>query len=184
MNIAPVMLDIETLGTAPSSAIVSIGAVRFSWKDGAVSDKFYINVDAADCVRLGLKIDPDTIQWWSTQPKEARQAWMKDPVSVHEALSTFNEWFGKGKPEVWCNGMNFDFPLLETAFRAVELKSPWQYYLLNDMRTIVNMFNARDKYRVWRQNDAESVYHNALDDCIAQAKFLSQMIGEIKLQGI
>lgn len=180
MKVAPIMLDIETLGTDPNSVIVSLGAVRFSWKDGEVFDKFYVNLDAKNGVDLGMKIDPNTIDWWAKQPKVARDAWMKDPVPVETALGMFNDWFGDKKHEVWCNGMNFDFPLLQNAYSAVGMKSPWQYFLLNDMRTIVNVFNARDKYQVFRKENAVSVYHNALDDCIEQAKFLSMLIGEVK----
>ena len=180
MKVAPIMLDIETLGTAPGSAVVSLGAIRYSWKDGNPFDKFYVNISAAECVERGLTIDPDTVEWWAKQPKVAREAWQKDPKPIATALTEFNDWFGNQKHEVWCNGMNFDFPLLETLYRSVGMKSPWQYYLLNDMRTIVNTFNARDKYQVFRKENTESVYHNALDDCIEQAKFLSMLIGEVK----
>lgn len=182
MKLAPVMLDIETLGTVAGSAIVSIGATKFSWKDGRAIDSFYINVDASDCKKHGLTIDPDTIEWWAKQPKEARQAWMKDPHSLVTALGAFNDWFGTGKHECWCNGMNFDFPLMESAYRAVGMKSPWQYFLLNDVRTIINLFDARADYQKFRKENTEAVYHNALDDCNEQAKFLVKLIGEAKNQ--
>jgi len=182
MKLAPVMIDIETLGTVAGSAIVSIGATKFSWKDGRAIDSFYINMDAKDCVRLGMTIDPGTVEWWSKQPKIARQAWQKDPVSVVTALGAFNDWFGTKNHECWCNGMNFDFPLLESAYRTVGMKSPWKYFMLNDMRTIVNLFNAGNAYQKFRKENTEAVYHNALDDCNEQAKFLSTLIGEAKNQ--
>lgn len=176
----PIMLDLETLGVDPGSVIVSIGATRFSWKDGSTLDKFYINVDAKDSVDHGLVINKDTIEWWGKQSKEARQAWMVDAKPLKEALTAFSEWHGAGKQELWCNGMNFDFPLLQVAYSKVGMEVPWAYYLLNDMRTIVNVFNARDKYQQFRKDNAEAVYHNALDDCIEQAKFLSSLIGSAK----
>lgn len=180
MSLAPVMLDIETLGTVSGSVIVSLGATKFSWIDGSAKDSFYINISVEDCVKHGLKIDRNTVDWWGKQSKEAREAWMKDPVSMVTAFDAFNTWFGNKKHEVWCNGMNFDFPLLEAAYRAVDMQTPWEYFRLNDMRTVVNLFNARDEYRIWRQNNAEAVYHNALDDCNEQAKFLAKLIGGAK----
>jgi DNA polymerase III epsilon subunit-like protein len=179
-KLQPIMLDIETLGTSPGAAIVAIGAIKFSWITGKPTDKFYLNVSAKSCVDHGLKVESGTIDWWKTQPKEARDAWMVNPQPLPDALNKFSDWFGKNDHEVWCNGMNFDFPYMEVAFNVAKVQIPWKYFRLNDFRTIVNLFNARDKFKAKRESGETGVYHNALDDCIAQAEFLVEMIGELK----
>ncbi len=58
------MLDLETWGTAPGSALRSIGAVFFDL-DGKTGETFYRNIDKQSCLDAGLKIDPATVSWWS-----------------------------------------------------------------------------------------------------------------------
>jgi len=54
-----IMLDLETMGTSPTSAIVSIGAVKFS-PEGGVTDDFYARIHLPDAVDSGLTLDPAT----------------------------------------------------------------------------------------------------------------------------
>ena len=66
-----IMVDLETLGTAPGSVILSIGAVRFDVEKGLL-DEFYVNIDVESSQRLGLTIDGDTVMWWLKQSDAAR----------------------------------------------------------------------------------------------------------------
>ena len=59
------MIDLETLGTKPNSAILSIGAVYFD-KDG-LGEEFYANVDLQDSIDSGFDIDASTVYWWLSQ---------------------------------------------------------------------------------------------------------------------
>jgi DNA polymerase III epsilon subunit-like protein len=60
-----VMVDLETFGNNSHSVIVSIGAVVFD-KNGTY-ETFYRLIDAESCVRVGLKMDVSTVQWWIMQ---------------------------------------------------------------------------------------------------------------------
>ena len=53
-----VMLDLETWGTMPGSALRSIGAITFDpyGNDGFVEASFYRNIDHVSCERAGLKV--------------------------------------------------------------------------------------------------------------------------------
>lgn len=172
-----IMLDLETLAAVPNAAIVSIGAVKFSWKDGIV-DKFYINVDAVTCRAYKLHIHQETINWWMEQPKEARAIWQKDPVPLPDALKAFSEWFGNSEHPVWANGTNFDIPILEEAYIRTGLSKPWKYYKINDYRTILNLFNLNNKKL--REQKKEKMYHSALDDAEAQAEILIEILKDFK----
>ena len=64
------MLDFETWGTAPGSALRSIGAVMFDPHSDVIGETFYANFDDASCIAVGLVQDAQTVKWWS-DPKQA-----------------------------------------------------------------------------------------------------------------
>ena len=74
---------------------------------------------------------------------------------------------------VWCNGMNFDLPILENAFQAVGARTPWSYYNGRDYRTLKGMF---PKELVNRLRVKPTVAHDALDDARAQALALIALL--------
>lgn len=169
-----IMIDIETLSTARNAAVVSIGAVRFTFNGSKITDEFYINVDAKSCADLGCHIDKNTVQWWSEQPKEARDAWRKnpDPVPVAEALDKLTEWWDK-KCMFYCQGLSFDSPIIGNLYRQLGRKEPWKYHDEMDSRTIFTMIGHSNKDA--RKDDVN--YHNALADAKAQAEKLMEFFG-------
>ena len=175
------MVDIEALDTRPTAAIISIGACKFSWATG-VTDTFYINVDGFDSKKHGLTVNSDTIEWWKKQSKEAIGALTKNPtpVTLKTALEKFSHWVESDKHSWWCNGANFDFPILLEAYKRVGMEPPWKYYNLNCFRTVVNLFGVNTKKL--RAADAQSVAHNAIDDVLFQTKTLIGILGEFKNQ--
>lgn len=58
-----IMFDIETLGTLPGSAILSIGAVRFDIGKKSISDEFYVNLDVTSSLSAGFTYEKSTINW-------------------------------------------------------------------------------------------------------------------------
>lgn len=134
-----IMIDIETLGTSHNSVILSIGAVEFD--DHGITNTFEVNVDPVSCTDAGLVIDARTVMWWLDQSKEAQaHLTAKNPVplrSALESLATRFIWNGK---KVWCNGVDFDFPILENAYKAAGWnRAPWAYYDKMDYRTLKNL---------------------------------------------
>jgi hypothetical protein len=176
-----VMIDIETLAQYPGASIVSIGACKFYWKDGdtVIADTYYTNVCAISCKKIGLVVDPKTIDWWMKQSKEARDAWKKDPKEVKPALTEFNDWYGSKKNIPWVNGASFDYPILEVAYRKLGMSAPWEYYNQNDMRTIINVLNLRSAWKKTCETSTQGEYHNALADSIRQAKFLGSVLKDV-----
>jgi len=78
-----VMIDIETLGTEPGCAILSIGAVHFT--AAGRGETLYRNIDRASCEDAGLEIDEETVKWWSEQD-EAAQAVLSGGGGLRDAL--------------------------------------------------------------------------------------------------
>jgi exodeoxyribonuclease VIII len=164
-----VMLDLETLSTRSNATILSIGAVKFTEEDGIV-DKFYRTVDPRTCKAVGLHVCPDTVEWWSKQSKLARDALMKDNISISQALDEFAEWYGTKKIPVWGNGAGFDNVIMENAYMACNTKRPWTSWYDRCFRTVKNLINIEPDAR-------EGTHHNALDDAVYQTQHLLKILG-------
>src|SRR5688572_21045121 len=169
-----IMLDIETLGTSPGSAILAIGAVKFG--GGQILAEFYQRVNLKSCTQYDLKIDPDTVLWWLQQSDEARIEVTKEVRHLAMVLRSFGEWVEaaqhtemEGEPEVWGNGAGFDNVLLAVAYGRAGLTPPWKYWNDRCYRTVKNLYPDV-------QMERSGTHHNALDDARSQAMHLMAML--------
>jgi len=165
-NAKHVMVDLETMGTDSKSAVVSIGAVKFTSK---IVDEFYINIDLKSSAAKGMFIDPGTIIWWMKQSDEARKALRANTTEVDRALMQFSLWFGESK-YIWGNGSAFDCVILGNAFRACEIPVPWNFYDERCYRTLKSLFPQL------KAADTRGTKHNALEDARYQAEHLIKII--------
>jgi hypothetical protein len=161
------MLDLETWGKRPGCAIRSIGAVMFDPFSRAIGQQFYKNVTRKSCEEIGLHIDQSTVDWWnSPKMKKAQDSLLTGQVPLRDACVDFVKWAGRQNTAfMWCQGANFDGPIIEEAFRLLELQAPWKFHATRDTRTIYEAgglgFGSLPK-RV-------GTHHNALEDAIYQA---------------
>ena len=171
------MVDLETMGLRPTSAIISIGIVHFD--QDKVIDTFYTNVSLTSCLEYGLTTDKSTEDWWAKQSVEARAAWQDaNAPDLLAALSMMATWMRKYSNDkmmaLWGNGSDFDNVLLANACRAIGAETPWRYYNNHCFRTIKNMFLVGDMPRV-------GTYHNALDDAMTQVNHLHRILAVHKI---
>lgn len=167
-----IMIDLETFGTRPGCVVAQIGACAFS--DKGVGDQFYASIDLESCTQWGLQFEPRTVLWWMEQSQDARDFIIRGSrtpldVALDELRKAF-KWKGK---EVWCNGQDFDFPILQSAFDATGKSVPWEYWAKNDYRTIKKRI-PRDVYETLKVT--ATVKHNALADAVSQAETLIRML--------
>ncbi|MEM8396661.1 3'-5' exonuclease, partial [Morganella morganii] len=67
------MIDLETMGNKPDSAIVAIAAVPFDMVSGVTDDAlFYEIIDLRSSEKYGGSIDADTVLWWLGKSDNAR----------------------------------------------------------------------------------------------------------------
>lgn len=165
VNALPVdaMIDIETLGTAPGCAILSIGAVMFG--PAGLGEEFYAPILLESCTAAGLTIDPRTLAWWMKQGDAARAAAFRDDAeALAIVLYRFTCWFTEhGAKQPWCHGATFDVPLLEAAYKVCGMAPPWKYWAVRDTRTLYDLAGMK-------VDRCKGVHHNALDDAKAQAE--------------
>lgn len=164
------MIDIETLNNRPDSAITSVGAVMFDPDTGELGASFYMRVDWASAMEYGT-VSAATLKWWMMQSEAARMEVCQPGKSLKNVLKALQA-FLKGEIIVWGNGPTFDMIILEHAFRELGMKIPWKYSHVRDCRTIVDAAQRIGKERPPIDEDAA---HNALQDAIHQAKYISSM---------
>lgn len=160
-----VMIDLETMGKRAGCAIVSIGAVIFDAKGGTLyGNEFYTNVALGSCIEAGLSLDGETVLWWLAQNEAARLKLSENPRPLRHALLGLTEFLAlmPKEPIVWAHGASFDPPILEAAYQACALPTPWKYGNVRDTRTIYAAAN------VWLDR-TKGIHHNALDDAKTQA---------------
>lgn len=161
-----IMIDIESLSKKKTAVIVSIGACKFNDKE--ITDKFYINIDPLSCKEAGLHIQKDTIDWWKQQKPEAYAALKNNRHTLSEALTAFNEFFGKDKLDVWANSPSFDCVILENAYEVTGIVKPWMFYQEMCFRTFKRLFSS-DKKLLGTQ-------HDALADAIYQTQYVLDVL--------
>lgn len=180
-----VMLDLETWGLTPGSAIRSIGAVAFDpdWATAAgssesaakFSSEFYANVDLASCMAAGLRVEASTVDWWDRADEPARAVLRENRLSLGSVLESFVRWYSqtiRGPSHsdrslpVWAKPLSFDVPLLEAAMRACAIRPPWDHRAGRDVRTLLEAagLGSDDLPRF------DGVPHHALDDARHQAR--------------
>lgn len=165
-----VMLDLETWGLAPGSALRNLGAVEFEL-DGRMGQTFYRNIDRQSCVDAWLRIDLATEKWWASQSTAAKTQLEANQRPIAEVLGEFFQWFTTtGAQCVWAQGAAFDPVLVECAAGLCQLRVPWKFWNVRDTRTVYDLFGF-DPRNVIRSGTA----HNARDDaryqvqCVAAA---------------
>lgn len=144
-----ITFDFETVSTAPDAAPMQLAAVVWN-RDTELNtpftdDAFSVGIDLRTCVVEGFSFDQDTVDWWSRQSETAKQNVMEDECyGIDTAFMQFCEWIEQMKQKygadtvcLWCQGQDFDFPILKTIARKFGLKMPVHQHYFRDCRTYV-----------------------------------------------
>lgn len=178
------MIDLETAGTEPNAAILSIGMVDFSlagdtYEEATRAEK-YIQIDpeSYDGLRPGLfSMSFSTMRWWLTKAPEASraEAWSTSAggaIPVQDAIRAAHAWLAlrcDRRTRIWAQGTDFDMRIIENAFKVGNLIKPWHMTQQVDLRTYFTL-----KGTTLRQASQQlgGNNHSAIDDCRNQIKTL------------
>ncbi|WP_241597421.1 3'-5' exonuclease [Rosenbergiella epipactidis] len=170
------MVDIETMGTSPVSPILTIGAVFFEPSTGEIGPQFYQVATLRSEMDNGAVPDADTIMWWMQQSEQARSALAAKASAINEVLTDLSSFALYHAPakfiQVWGNGASFDNVLLRDAYRRAQIPPFWNFWNDRDVRTIVDL-GRQLGFDPKRDMPFTGEQHNALDDAIHQAKYVS-----------
>ena len=171
MNIT---FDLETLGDGYNAPIVQIGAVKFN-DEGKTDATFLRTINIEKLSRYDFKTDYSTIKWWLNQEDAAIKSVfaVEDEQDLRQSLREFQEWVGKSSNYVYWTHATFDPPILINNFRKVGLPDFIPFRLHRDIRTLIYFTGTMETTR-------KGVHHNALDDAIYQAEYISK--GILKIQ--
>lgn len=175
-----IMLDIETLDTAQSAVVLSIGAVVFDPHSKELGEKFYVEFtnDLDTQQRVGRTVSAATAAWWMQQGAAAKQIFANPApegvrrVSTAQGLTEFASFIARNggkEAQLWGNGSDFDNVIVGSLFDSFGLTKPWSYSKNRCYRTMKRLFGENVKLR------RQGVHHNGLDDAITQAVHLQEI---------
>ena len=172
------MIDLETLGTSPDCAVLTIGGVKFN--PNALSEPyqpFYYRFDVDDQLEKGRTVLDSTLEWWGQQEESVREEALGDEnrTPVLEVLQALNKWC-VGVDTIWCQGPAFDIVILEHMFRQYDHHIPWPFWKIRDSRTLFGIMPKDPRKAI------NFAAHNALEDCKVQALCVQQTLQKLQLE--
>jgi hypothetical protein len=172
------MIDLETLSTNPNAVILTLGAVKFNPFGTGQSEPMYFKVDVDSQTKLGRHVQPETLDWWATQPKKIQEEALgeSDRISLEETLKKINK-YSVGVDVFWCQGPLFDYAILQNLYAQMGQPCPWNYWAIRDSRTLFSLV-PRDP------NEKRLEAHNALADCYHQAKKVQKVYKDLGVKNV
>jgi len=165
-----VMIDLETLGSTPGCAILSIGAVEFDPVNLALGKAFYGVVSLQSCLAKGLSVEASTFYWWMKQSEQARNAITEWTFNIDQALMSLNHYL-PADCYVWSHGSSFDLAVLSVAYERCGQVKKWAFRNERDTRTVLDLAGMK-------MGQAEGAHH-ALNDAKHQARVIMQALRKI-----
>jgi hypothetical protein len=182
-----VMIDIETLGTKPGYAVISVGAYAFDplgeqllnaepnrpgYFDPA-DPGFHQNVCWKSVLDdFGMKVDGNTLDWWvlpngSEPSAEAFDAITHDQQVLPKVLHRLNAFLTRQHANnVWADDPSFDCNLLEVAYEICKIEKIWSFRRERSVRTM-RWLAAEMKLSL---PEPIGIPHNPLHDAYNQAR--------------
>lgn len=178
-------LDLETLDTKPTAAVLSIGLAKFDPAASQIVKVIDLIVNWKEQVdEFGRTTSDSTLAWWAEQSEEARKVLElseNSEESVHEMLLMLGEMLGP-KPVIWGNGSSFDNVILRSLFDSYGVRAPWSFKDDMDMRTICRlepfireMIPKATQKMIGAEVVREGTHHNAADDAVYQARVIMRI---------
>ena len=168
------MIDVETLGLGPDSVMLSIGAVKFNTH--GISNTFYAELSLEEEIKNNYKIDAYAFKFWSAQKTAMPINGVFTREGVNKGLINFINKACFEPRSIWCNGTDFDIPIIQEGFKKSNLELPWKYNEVRDCRTVFKLFK-----NLVEPPPTTGDKHNALEDCKWQATYLINILNTLKI---
>jgi hypothetical protein len=151
--------------------ILSIGACMVQRSD----DGFYKKLLPYEFEVSLFHVDKKTIDWWQTQPEEARKEAFSGQELLHKTLDDFSAWF-PADAIIWSNGASFDIPILTYAYGVLGKKVPWGYRNMGCYKTLRQLLDYKE------ERPADAPKHIAIYDAKFQAECLLKMLHKLHFE--
>ena len=181
-NFGNIMVDLETLSTHTNASIIEIAAVEFNKETGEIGDIFQQQIDTSEWGENGRHVDGRTLLWWMEQNKSLLTKYKEHNGKLHTALQRFRQFYLEHSINsndedtiLWGNSSTMDITILQSAYEHFKEPTPWKYWAVNDVRTIVNLNPSFKENCPFDGNK-----HDPVDDCRHQIKYLVETLNSIK----
>lgn len=172
------MLDLETLDTAQSAVVLSIGVVEFDpTHDWEITGEFHSILETGTQRIMGRTTSLATKQWWAQQSDEARAIFDAPKTDTRAALAALSEVLS-GTQGVWGNGADFDNVIVGSLYDSFGLKKPWSFGLNRCFRTMKNLVLPKTFINPPRLG----THHDALADAQYQTTYLRNICTALDLR--
>lgn len=177
-----VMVDLETLAVRSSAVFYEVGAIEFvvSPATGKLTKlrRGQWFIDTKHQVLAGASTDDEVIKWTRGKPDRAKALAKAETsgMSVPQFIGHLGEVVNEDTV-LFCNGAAFDAAILDEACHRHNMKTPWSYYNIADLRDFVTaayLATGKDVF-----NASREATHDGLDDCHRQIEMLAQCLEEI-----
>lgn len=165
-----IMLDLETTGTSPDrAAIIQIAGVKFNLETREVDDTVFNRCLIPLPAR---RWEEGTRAFWH-RDNTMRETLARITALAEDAalvMSDFVDW-ARGGHRLWGKPSHFEYPLIESYCRDLNLPNPFHYRSTNDLNTWL-------RARYWPQEPAkidvpfDGTAHDALFDVFNQLQVL------------
>ena len=164
------MIDIETLDTSASAAIIAIGAVTFNPRGvGCHESEFHVTCSKKSNLAAGRTVNKSTEDWWSIQDQDAQDSVFKGPHQPFNLmLDNFARWVNRQSPKctrVWAKSPDFDCSILIHAFKEQGIFWPFKFWEARCCRTAMEMAYPMGEFP---HMEMEGPKHDALADAKKQ----------------
>lgn len=170
-------IDMESLGITQDSAVLSIGCLyvteqlKKASEDVLYSNGLYLTMDVESQCR---KIDKSTLEYWSSQPKEFKQAFSGKKHTINEAYVEIAKYL-KGKLQkedtVWSRGLIDKF-FYESLFASKPTIIP--HYMWRDSITALDILTGKSIGSIRPEYFKKK--HNALYNCVMEYKRMREAL--------
>lgn len=173
------MVDLETMGSGPTSVVVQIGCVAFEIDTGEILHELLVNVNPQEEIENGFTIEGSTLTWWAEEAKKGHCTWTSGQMDCKTAwlrYANFIRGYGTRNSRVWSHS-TFDAPIVTYHLNVLKLRQPVHFNRYLDLRTISVL--ARGRFSIpesQRPDDA----HDALADCKYQVEWLCACWKELR----
>lgn len=171
-----VVIDLETLDTAETAVVVTISAIKFNRFGGIVElcnqgcSEFSQYINVTEQLINGRTTSGGTLEWWRNQSDEAKRSLLNsaEVEPVGEALKDLTVFIDGC--QLFSRGTDFDFKILADMFKQLDMKVPWKFNQVRDVRTYIDAFTGGESGYI---KDAKIpdwiVNHDSLHDCYRDA---------------
>jgi hypothetical protein len=173
-----VAVDIETLATTPTAAIVSIGIVIQNNLDPESRKTEIWRIEPM--LAIGDR-DPKTLEWWGQQDEIVKRVSFLGTDHPIDVCNSINFWLqthiGKDDVRYYANPARFDFAILANLFARCGIEPFIEWRLERCQRSIEKELN---DLGIPTPEFPHHFAHDPVADCIHQLDELNWMLGYLE----